>query len=105
MPVAGQEFIAEDAKLLLEEAGFKKVSVEPSAICRSPHDYVYVYLTPKEHEGTHFIVSEEAEYARGSGRLLCGRYPHYEKEGTHHATVDTIEEAVAWCVKIAGDRR
>lgn len=61
----------------MRKANIGKVSVEPSAIVYSPYNYVYVYLTEKEHEGPHLILSDAAEH--GDEGIIIGRYEHFEE--------------------------
>lgn len=63
----------------LRAAGVEGVSVEPSGICGSPYDHVYVYLTSRGPEGSHLIISAGEEY--GEKGVLCGTYTHYEEPG------------------------
>lgn len=88
-------------KEMLEGAGFKNVTVEPSSLTFSPHDYVYVYLTPQEHEGKHIIISEAAEY--GEEGILVGWYPHFQEPSPDDVlTVSTMEKALEWCLQFWG---
>lgn len=79
----------------LEKAVIGKIEKQPSAVTGSPYQYVYVYLTDKEHEGPHLIVSAAGEY--GEKGILVGKYPHYEEPATYSATVFYVEDAVEWC--------
>jgi hypothetical protein len=81
-------------KEMLEEQGHKNVKVEPSNITFSPHWYVNVYLTDKEHEGQHLILSEGAEH--GEEGILCGEYPHFEENATNFEVRASMEDAAAW---------
>lgn len=64
--------------LLLAE-GYESATIEPSNITGSPYDYVYVYLTDKNFEGPHIIISSAQEHGE---RGYVGKYEHYEEEGT-----------------------
>lgn len=66
-------------------------AVGPSAVTRSPYDYIYVYLTEDGPDGRHGIVSDGAEY--GDDGWLVGFYPDFESEA-EEGPVTLADDAV-----------
>jgi hypothetical protein len=71
-----------------------RIAVEPSAVAMSPYRYLYIFLTPEEHEGKHIIVSNAAEY--GETGFLVGSHEHYEAESTDVKQFDTFDLAMEY---------
>lgn len=75
-------------------------TIEPSAVTGSPYAYVYIYLSDKEHEGPHIIISDAAEYAEEG--ILVGRHEHWELPNAEDSikTVGSIEAACQEALKL-----
>lgn len=70
----------EVARFLRMELGpqFASIEVGPSNVQDSPHDYVFLYLSARKHEGPHVIVSDRQELEDTKGFLVGG---HMNTEG------------------------
>lgn len=73
-------------------------AIEPSAIVGSPYRYLYLYLTPRRHEGLHIIISDAKEYGREG--ILVGVHPHYEQPGSVVYTVHSVDRAISRAKKL-----
>lgn len=95
----------------LEDVGLEP-EAGPSNISGSPHDYLYVYLSPKHIEGPHVLLSDGTEMPECSDTpsdpgLLVGYYKSYEAfEGGDHdpcQEVATVQEAVDLTRQLVSD--
>lgn len=77
------------------------VTNEPSVVSLSPYRYIYVYLTPREQEGTHIIVSDGDEW--GEHGYLVGTFADYESCSDDTICVPTLKSVVQEVTRLAAD--
>lgn len=95
--------VEEALRAALAETG-ARVQRMPSPIYRSPWARHEVYLTDREAEGRHFIVSDmrEMEGEDAEPGLLVGLYEDYETpEAEQPSLCETVQEATELVRRIA----
>lgn len=83
-----------------------KVTIEPSGVVGSPHDYIYIYMGPREERGGHIIVSDLREWEDRDG-FLVGVHRHWGSASVSMTEVDQenwngLQRAVNQAIRTLG---
>jgi hypothetical protein len=67
-------------------------SLDPSNVSGSPYAYIFIWLTDREIEGPHLIISSGEEW--GEQGILYGEFEDYEEPAVHAAENLTPSQAL-----------